>query len=102
LFGGHQPGEILDMVEHQVVPAAQDRAALARAARAPGRQGGCGRRHRLLGFRVAQIRDGAERTSGRRIEHGQIGGTANPGTAHEGMGPQQVRAPQREARDFVS
>ena len=70
LFRGHDGGEILLVLHHQLGPLQQDRGAFLAGLGAPGGQGGLGAGDGLFGFLAAQLGHGHDGLAGGRVVDG--------------------------------
>ncbi len=77
LFGGHDPRELVRVLDDQLVPAPQDRGALAREQPRPLPERTLRGRHSLLDLRPGGARDRGEQLAARGIAHID-GGSAAP------------------------
>ncbi len=98
LLGGHQHGEVVDVREHQVVPAPQDRRALLCRAGGPLRKGRGRGLDGATRFRGAHVRHRADDGAGGGVGdvHGAAGVGGDPGTVHIALLAEQGRVGQRD------
>ncbi|MNN34226.1 hypothetical protein D3C81_1480220 [compost metagenome] len=92
LLGGHQAGQVILVLDHQLEPAAQLVGALLGGQRTPGRQGLFGSLDGTTGFCCAHLRHAADDLAGRRVVHldGLAAVGIHPGAVDIGLLTEQL------------
>ena len=90
LFGGHEPGQVVLVRHEQVVPLAQDGAALLDGLGAPGRPRGVGGGDGRFGLLRAEIRHIGQSLPCGRVVDGEAAAACNPLPVDEAIGLEQA------------
>ena len=99
LFGGHQAGEVGLVLEHQLIPAAQDFGAGGGGLGAPFRQGGLGCGDGGFGFGAAEIWDVADQATRGGVMNG-VRRIARPFAVDVALLAEEIGALKRDAAQF--
>ena len=89
LFGGHDAPQVILIRHDQVIPLAQNDAALLGGFVAPGRPGGVGSRNGLFGLSRSQVRDVREVRASGRVSDSETACAADPLAIDQGIGFQE-------------